>query len=226
MIRGGQYTFHIKSLHDRYGPIVRINPYELHISDPSYYETLYASSGSGEKRDKWEWYTKQFGTPEAMFATTSHDQHRARRAALNRFFSLASIRRLQPLLDEYVDRLLNRIHEAKTSRKFIPLEYAFAAFTNGKLEDDEHHAYGANPALKDVMMKYAYGECDHRLDREDWGHEYHDAVVEAGKAGSLMKQMIWIFYFIASLPVRLQAAISPGQALVLRLQKVLRFLAD
>lgn len=67
----GQYTFHIRTLHAEYGPIIRINPYELHISDPDYYDELYASSASGEKRDKWEWYTKQFGTPEAMFSTIS-----------------------------------------------------------------------------------------------------------------------------------------------------------
>ena len=131
MVRGGQYTLHIKSLHEKYGPIIRINPYELHISDPSYYDTLYASSASGEKRDKWGWYTKQFGTPGAMFATTDHDQHKSRRAALNRFFSMASVRRLQPLLDEKLQRLLGRLSAAQVSGDIIPLEYAFAAFTNG-----------------------------------------------------------------------------------------------
>ncbi|MCJ1318281.1 hypothetical protein MMC15_003609 [Xylographa vitiligo] len=47
----GQYTFHIRDLHRQYGPIIRINPYELDISDPAYIDTLYASKASGEKRD-------------------------------------------------------------------------------------------------------------------------------------------------------------------------------
>lgn len=34
VIVGGQYTFHIAKLHDKYGPIIRINPYEVHVSDP------------------------------------------------------------------------------------------------------------------------------------------------------------------------------------------------
>ena len=131
MVLAGQYTFHIKKLHDRYGPIIRINPYELHINDPSYYSVLYASSASGEKRNKWGWFTKQFGTPEAMFSTTSHEQHKQRRAAVNRLFSMASVRRLQPLLDERLEQLLNRMREAQTSGRPIPLEYALAAFTNG-----------------------------------------------------------------------------------------------
>ena len=31
---GGQYTFKIIELHKKYGPIIRISPLELHISDP------------------------------------------------------------------------------------------------------------------------------------------------------------------------------------------------
>lgn len=134
MILRGQYTFHIRDLHTRYGPIVRINPYELHISDPNFYDTLYASSGGGEKRDKWEWYTKQFGTPESMFSTTSHDQHRTRRAALNRFFSMASVRRLQPVIEERVVKLIERFRgfkDVKGIEGVIEIDYAYAAFTNG-----------------------------------------------------------------------------------------------
>lgn len=135
MILRGQYTFHIRDLHAKYGPIIRINPYELHVSDPTFYDTLYASSASGEKRDKWEWYTKQFGTPEAMFSTTSHDQHKARRAALNRFFSMAGVRRLQPMIEERVATLIERFRgfrDVKGSDGVIKVDYAYAAFTNGR----------------------------------------------------------------------------------------------
>ena len=38
----GQYTFHTSELHKQYGPIIRINSYELHISTPQFYETLYS----------------------------------------------------------------------------------------------------------------------------------------------------------------------------------------
>ena len=133
VILHGQYTFHIRDLHAEYGPIIRINPYELHVSDPTYYDELCVSSASGEKRNKWEWYTKQFGTPEAMFSTVDHDQHKARRAALNRFFSMASVRRLQPVVTERVQTLIERLRGFKDSKnRVIRVDYAFAAFTNGK----------------------------------------------------------------------------------------------
>lgn len=135
MLLRGQYTFHIRDLHARYGPIIRINPYELHVSDPTFYDILYASSASGAKRDKWGWFTKQFGTPEAMFSTISHDQHRLRRAALNRFFSMASVRKLQPMIEGRVTSLLERLRgfkDVKGNEGAIKLDFAYSAFTNGE----------------------------------------------------------------------------------------------
>jgi hypothetical protein len=49
------------------GPIVRINPYELHINDPEYYDELY--SGSSKKRDKYEWAARLFGYSRSMCGT-------------------------------------------------------------------------------------------------------------------------------------------------------------
>ena len=101
------------------------------MSDPEFYDTLYASSASRAKRDKWEWYTKQFGTPGAAFSTNSHDQHKIRRAALNRYFSAASVQRLQPVIQERVEKLVQRLIEVQDSNTLVPLEYALAAYTNG-----------------------------------------------------------------------------------------------
>jgi hypothetical protein len=72
----------------------------------------------------------------------------------------------------------------------------------------------------DIVIEYAYGQSENRLEKDNWGPEYHDAVVEAGKAGSLMKQMMFIFHFINSLPVWVQAKLSPSMELVLRIQRV------
>jgi len=52
-------------MHKKYGPIVRINPMELHIDTPEYHEKLYG----GNKRDKGDWNVHQFGIPEATFST-------------------------------------------------------------------------------------------------------------------------------------------------------------
>ena len=104
----------------------------MHISDPLYYDTIYASSASGEKRDIWEWSAKQFGVAQSTLSTIKHDHHRARRAALSPYFSMVNVRKLQPVLDERVRQLIERIRGFKDpDGKVLELNHLYSAFTNG-----------------------------------------------------------------------------------------------
>ena len=104
----------------------------MHISDPLYYDTVYVSSASGEKRDKWEWSAKAFGNPASVISTIGHEQHKARRVVLNRFFSMASVRKLQPVVEERVRLLIERIRGFKNAdEKVLKMDQLFSAFTNG-----------------------------------------------------------------------------------------------
>lgn len=125
----GQYTFHIRELHAKYGPIVRINPRELHIQSPEFYETLYSANS---KRDKWNWFMNSFGNETSMFTTIEHVLHRQRRAALNPYFSPASVRKLQPIVQAKVDEYVERLRELKVTRKVIRCVVSTAAYSNGK----------------------------------------------------------------------------------------------
>ena len=67
LFRGGRFAQQIDALHQRYGeprayqsslkstelrlgPVVRINPFEVHINDPTFYDTLYNFDRRLEKR--------------------------------------------------------------------------------------------------------------------------------------------------------------------------------
>ena len=72
VIKGGQYTWKIAELHKQYGiwrkpkeskslihgslgPVIRINPYELHINEPSFYDDLYV--GPTKRKTEKFWYS-------------------------------------------------------------------------------------------------------------------------------------------------------------------------
>ncbi|KAL8860494.1 MAG: hypothetical protein Q9178_003153 [Gyalolechia marmorata] len=64
-------------MHEQYGPIVRINPEELHIQDTEFYDQLYRRDN---KLDKFPGQTKMFGMPGTFFTTETHELHRERRS--------------------------------------------------------------------------------------------------------------------------------------------------
>ncbi len=64
------------------GPIIRINPFEVHIGDPEYYEIVYAPSSFS----KWTWFENRFNIPQSTFSTADYKVHKPQRAALAPFF--------------------------------------------------------------------------------------------------------------------------------------------
>ena len=137
VVLGGQYVWKIRALHEKYGPVIRINPSELHVSDPAFADELYSGPGP-YKRDKWEWATGGIGNNGSTLVTNGHDLHRLRRSALNPFFSKGSIRKLQPLLDAKMDQLVERFEDFRKSGEVMVLNHAFAAFTNGMYDAIQH----------------------------------------------------------------------------------------
>lgn len=103
---GGQFLFRYREWHEKYGPIVRISPHEVHIQDSSYYETFYSNVRPASKPKALE---TRFNNPTATFATADHHVHRSRRAALNPFFSKRKIAERAVLLQDHVDELCRRL---------------------------------------------------------------------------------------------------------------------
>ncbi|KAI9052648.1 hypothetical protein LZ554_003987 [Drepanopeziza brunnea f. sp. 'monogermtubi'] len=202
VILGGQYTFQIGRLHQKYGPIIRINPYELHVLSPSFYEKLYA--GPGKRRHRWDWFTAQFGLPQSMFGSNDHDSHRIRRAALLPFFSKSAARKLQPIMDERIEVLLHRLQQFQTSGEPVTLNYAFSAYTN------------------DIAQEYAFARSDHRLERPDFEPTFHDASIAGSSQGAIIKQWPWLLPLMQSLPDAIMTWMDPNMKSFFSLQHSIR----
>ncbi|RYP58006.1 hypothetical protein DL769_009155 [Monosporascus sp. CRB-8-3] len=124
---GGQYTFHIKRLHEVYGPIVRISPQEVHIDDPNFYSVIYTNKEGYDKSHYLKW---RFGAPAALFSTPDHQVHRMRRAAQDPFFAKSRISRLSPRIQSKANMMCARLAEDFMNQdRPVLLDDLFASYT-------------------------------------------------------------------------------------------------
>ena len=125
VVKGGQFMWEIERMHREYGPIVLINPFEVHIMDPNYYDTLYA--GPTRRRDKDPWFSF-IGLPKSTFSTAPHGLHRLRRNALNRFFSKQSIQDFEPTIHEKLELLSEHLCRTIKRNSVLDLHSAYFCF--------------------------------------------------------------------------------------------------
>ncbi|KAJ9607386.1 hypothetical protein H2200_008459 [Cladophialophora chaetospira] len=203
----GQYIWKIRDLHEQYGPLVRINPEEVHIQDADYYDIV--NAGSTHKRNKWTFFTSQSGLPQAAFATPDHTLHRMRRAALNPYFSKAKVRQLQPRIQSSLDNLLTRFHEFQESGKPMTVSLAYAALAN------------------DIVEEYAFARNDNRLMAHDFDPSFKEAGEAGAKIGHFVKQMPWVLTLMRLLPDSVSIYLNPVMASYIRLnQDVIRQVSE
>lgn len=197
-----EYTFKIGRLHRQYGPVVRVNPDEIHILDPDFFDAIYA--GSGRKRDKWDWITRSFGVDESLVGTLGHDEHRVRRAALSPYFSKASVRALQPLVDRNTGILLRRLAGLADEGEPLRLDDAYAALTN------------------DIVEDYAFGRSEHRLEAPNFDPSFRNAMLQGGRAAHVLKHFPAATDALRRLPRWMLARLSPDMGAYTQLQDGIR----
>ncbi|KAI8202042.1 Exopolygalacturonase X-1 [Colletotrichum sp. SAR 10_65] len=166
-------------MHKKYGPIVRINPYELHIIDPEFYDELYSSN---RKSDKYRWWTNLAGADGSSFSTVPHDLHRLRRGALNPFFSVRSVTQLEPLIRSKVEKLSARFGEIAQTGEVVRLDAAFMALT------------------MDIICDYAFANDRKYLDEPDFKLVWKETIIGAFEGGAVGRQFPWMLPVMKRLP--------------------------
>ncbi|KAJ5170027.1 uncharacterized protein N7500_002810 [Penicillium coprophilum] len=190
----GQYTFRIAEMHRKYGPIVRISPFELHIDDPEYYEVLYSRD---KPMNKSILLTGMFGAPASSFGSVDHRRHRIRRQPMNPFFSQQRIRELEPMIRKMIDKLSKGMREWKERNTPLQIYHAFNAFTT------------------DVVVEYTMGESFHYLDDPEFTPRWSKTIEAIVQIGVQFKQFRWVLSLFELLPRWLVVMINPHIGLVI-----------
>ncbi|KAH7381519.1 cytochrome P450 [Pyrenochaeta sp. MPI-SDFR-AT-0127] len=205
VIKHGQFYKKIEEMHKTYGPIVRINPYELHVRDPDWYNELYAAGG--RRRDKSGWFVGRSGG-QSIFGTIGHDLHRLRRSALNPYFSKSSIAAIEPLIQDKVNRLGAALSDHINTTTPVEMQTAFMALT------------------LDVISHYAFGDSFGLLDKPGFDPEWKHAILAMIEASIMNRHLPWVADAMMQLPDRVAAMVSKPVAFFLKVQKSVRTIVE
>ncbi|KAF4462954.1 cytochrome P450 [Fusarium albosuccineum] len=178
--KGGQYTFKIGRLHKEYGPIIRISPHELHVSDPEFFEQLYNHYG---RWDKYGWATDAMGVRGSALHESDHFIHKARRQALNPFFSKARVTAHLDKMRYQVDKLCIELVELVKTGETFNLGAAVHAVAH------------------DIATDFTIGKTYNRLDRKAFDSHNVSAVESIGARWRLSKFVRWVNPLLMALPI-------------------------
>lgn len=110
----------IAALHEKYGPVVRIAPNEVDISDGATVNPIYIKSGGFLKSDMYQHYDFE-GFP-TIFSTRDPAQRVSRAKAVAPMFATREIMRGRPVVQEVIDGMVAELERRKAEAAGKPLD--------------------------------------------------------------------------------------------------------
>jgi len=174
-------------------PIIRISPHELHVNDPDFYDVLF--TGAHTRRDKPPTWSHAYGNVDSVFGTISHDKHRVRRNAVAPFFSSRSLRKLEPMIQENISRLISVFRRYQTTGEVVPMKHAFGALTS------------------DIVSEYCFGGSENYIEAPGFNAMVNEVMDTLVDLTHITVQAQWVPKLINGLPDWLvESLMGPGMA--------------
>ncbi|KAF8463077.1 cytochrome P450 [Kalaharituber pfeilii] len=119
VVKDGQACYKRKQWHEQYGPVIRINPNEIHVTDPSTYNTIYLRSHPLFL--KYHPFYRIFLADSASVGIMNPQVHRVRREQLTLLFSRNNVVEMEGIVWDTVNSLCKKVKEyALDSQNDIP----------------------------------------------------------------------------------------------------------
>jgi hypothetical protein len=192
---GGQFSKHVEELHKKYGPIVRINPDELHITDSDFYDVLHSG-----KRDKWPPAAQMVGLEVSTFAAVEHSVHRQRAAANAPLIARKVVVENMSMIREQLMKLRRAFESAANNGIAIELGVTFLAFTT------------------DVAGQYFFGESLGLQDDMDKASAWKHATHSVARGTPVIKQFPGILKLALKIPLAVWKKLDPVTSALLQTQ--------
>ncbi|KAJ0330265.1 hypothetical protein COL5a_003325 [Colletotrichum fioriniae] len=199
---GGRYWAEINRMHDVSGPIVRINPWEVHIRDPEFTEAFKIS----RKTSRPWWYYRSNGPPNSVLQAGPHELHRMRREAILPVFATPLVMSREHLYEALVQRLLSRFRATKGTGAVLTLGHAFRCL--------------AIDVTCTTNLGYDFGF----VDVEDFENDMFKIARTLGRMNMISRHIGHWFFAVMRAPARWAKRaepVSPGMIRVLRFRNII-----
>ncbi|KAI3319149.1 cytochrome P450 family protein [Xylariaceae sp. AK1471] len=191
VVKKGKFLFEIERMHEQYGPIVRINPHELSIRDPEYYDKLYVA-GSVRPTDNYVAFANGIDLEGSHLLTTGHELHRKRRKPLEPFFSRLGVTRLEPMVAEVCEKLIiGRFESFKGTGRVVRLDHAFLAFAG------------------DVISRLCMDNPRSLVDDAEFAPDYFNLFQTVIKSLPLFMALPWLIRLVQLIPENILMKLDP-----------------
>ncbi|KAH8810970.1 cytochrome P450 [Xylogone sp. PMI_703] len=175
----GKYTRKIESMHKKYGPIVRISPYEVHIKDPDFSIKAFSVL---EKLDKLGWWYRVFGGPGSTVSTESHALHKSRRDAFQKSFSKRAVKEFVPTIVDKLKHVESVLRRSTDRNEAVNLSSVYRCMA------------------ADVVSHYVFPKPLDLLQTEDLGGDFHTGLRFFFEAATVSRYTSWVESVLPLLP--------------------------
>ncbi|KAI4870708.1 putative cytochrome P450 [Hypoxylon rubiginosum] len=196
----GSQAFYTQKLHDRYGPVVRIGPGHLSFTDPRAWKDIYGhrvgAESSAAEMSKAPTFNRVVRHIPPSIINADREEHSRFRRALSHGFSDSAMRQQEPMIAQYIDLLLKRLHEE---------------CGEGKTKLNVEAWY--NWTTFDIVGNLVFGQSFHCLENVNY-HPWIEFIFRSVRFGAVMVAMTYV-----GLGDLVQILVKLGRNAVLRVRK-------
>ncbi|KAI0424676.1 cytochrome P450 [Xylaria sp. FL1042] len=177
VIHTGKYYEKIRKFHDKYGPVVRITPEEVHVMEGSAYNDIFVV-GAVRNTDAYPRFSNGTGFEDMTAISVAHDAHRRLRAPLDKLFARNSILRIESRITDRVTRLCDRLSCYEGTGEVVNLTNALSSLTT------------------DIISSVIFEESSDYLGDPDFNNEWYETLKQGTRCVFVFKHLPWVIGII------------------------------
>ncbi|RBQ68277.1 hypothetical protein FVER14953_05538 [Fusarium verticillioides] len=188
----GRMLERLPALHQKYGPVVRINPGEVHIKDASVFHQIYKQNTRFTKDP----IAYTLGVPNAISMLFDISEHKKRRETLNPSFSKRRILLLEDLMYEELEKVMSHAMPYIERKEPLPIQDAYYCFT------------------ADVISHFTFGKSIDLISQPNFSRERVEQLRSFTNSIWILIHFGFIHKIVSALPRRVAAFANEGYQMI------------